>query len=270
MKKISPFPTENRRVLHMLSGGRDSLLAAALLVEQGYNLELITFDNGHIDGIERVSTVAACLKARYQEGTVTYLKPTKIGMTFHRYMMQEWYRKSREREKLFPELQSYQAHCLSCRTAMYVHAIAYCVAHNIPFLSEGAREQQGFFVELPEMKERYEQLCKTYGIQLLWPVYELASDMERKRFLDERELQTKTWEPQCYLGCPLRAPLTTEERRDLSRYYDIELLPQLPKDIDSLIPVKKSVMAPTTSIVVSSETGARRPERLDPLWGNRQ
>ena len=270
MKRISSFPIEKRRVLHMLSGGRDSLLAAALLVEQGYNLELITFDNGHIDGIERVSAVADCLEARYPEGTVTYLKPTKIGMTFHRYMMQEWYRKSREREELFPELQSYQAHCLSCRTAMYVHAIAYCVAHNIPFLSEGAREQQGFFVELPEMKERYEQLCETYGIQLLWPVYELASDMERKRLLDERELQTKTWEPQCYLGCPLRAPLTTEERRDLSHYYDIELLPQLQKDIESLIPVKKSVMVPTKSIAVSSETGARKRERSDLLWGNQQ
>ena len=270
MKKISSFPTENQRVLHMLSGGRDSLLAAALLVEQGFKLELITFDNGHIDGLERVSAVAACLETRYPKGTVTYLKPIKIGMTFHRYMMQEWYRKSREREKLFPELQSYQAHCLSCRTAMYVHAIAYCVANNIPFLSEGAREQQGFFVELPEMKERYEQLCKMHGIQLLWPVFELDSDMERKRLLDERELPTKTWEPQCYLGCPLRAPLTTEERRDLSRYYDIELLPQIQKDINSLIPVKKSVINPTPSIAVSPETEERRLERLDSLCGNQQ
>ena len=234
-------PTENWRVLHMLSGGRDSLLAAALLIEQGYNLELITFDNGHIDGIERVSTVVACLKSRYQNGTVTHLKPNRIGMTFHRYMMQDWYRKSREREWMFPELQTYQAHCLSCKTAMYVHAIAYCVAHNIKFLSEGAREKQGFFIELPEMKERYEQLCEKYGIQLLWPVYKLDSDMERKRLLDERELQTKTWEPQCYLGCPLRSPLTIGERRDLSRYYDMELLPLITKDIDSLVPVKKSV-----------------------------
>ena len=234
-------PTENRRVLHMLSGGRDSLLAAALLIEQGYDLELITFDNGHIDGIERVSTVVACLKSRYPNGTVTHLKPNRIGMTFHRYMMQDWYRKSREREWMFPELQTYQAHCLSCKTAMYVHAIAYCVAHNIKFLSEGAREKQGFFIELPEMKERYEQLCETYGIQLLWPVYKLDSDMERKRLLDERELQTKTWEPQCYLGCPLRSPLTIGERRDLSRYYDMELLPLITKDIDSLVPVKKSV-----------------------------
>ncbi len=239
MGEDSSSNTKSQRVLHMLSGGRDSFLAAAFLLEQGYKLEMVTFDNGHIDGIDRVSAVAASLKECYPEKEITYLKPEKIGMTFHNFMMKDWYRKSNERERLFPELQSYQAHCLSCRTAMYVHAIAYCVAHDIPFLSEGARISQGFFVELPEMRDRFEQLCKQNAISLLWPVWELESDMDRKRFLDERGLQTKTFEPQCYLGCPLRSPLTNEERRDLSRYYDTELLPHLQRDIELLIPVKK-------------------------------
>ena len=149
---------------------------------------------------------------------------------------------------------------------MYVHAIAYCVAHDIPFLSEGARKQQGFFVELPEMKERYEQLCQDNGIKLLWPVYELESDMERKRLLERRRLKTKTTEPQCYLGCPLKGPLTDEERRDLSRYYDIDLLPQLQKDIDSLIPAKKSIVRPVADILV--ETADQKPEAVDLLWKN--
>ena len=266
MKKIKCFPTENQRVLHMLSGGRDSFLAAAFLAEPGYKLELITFDNGHIDGIDRVSMVATCLKERYPEKIISYINPAKMGMTFHGYMMKDWYRKSKEREALFPELQSYQAHCLSCRTAMYVHAIAYCVAHNVPFLSEGARKHQGFFVELPEMKERYEQLCLQNGIQLLWPVYELESDMARKRFLDERELPTKTLEPQCYLGCPLHNALTAEERRDLSRYYDIDLLPQLQKDIESLIPVKKSIGVPAAGTTV--EMVGQDREEPEPLWRN--
>lgn len=267
MKKITHFPTENRRVLHMLSGGRDSFLAAALLVEQGYKVEMITFDNGHIDGINRASTVAANLKEHYPEGKITYIKPVKTGMTFHSYMMKDWYRKSKEREELFPELQSYQAHCLSCRTAMYIHAIAYCIANDIPYLSEGARKNQGFFVELPEMKERYERLCSQNGIQLLWPVYDLESDMDRKRFLDDRGLPTKTLEPQCYLGCPLHTPLTAEERRDLSRYYDIDLLPQLQKDIETLIPVKKSLVASVAD--TTAETVDQEREGLETLWRSR-
>lgn len=250
MKQIAHFAAEGRRALLMLSGGRDSFLSAALLLEQGYTLEMVTFDSGHIDNIERVSAVASWLKECYPSERVHYLKPTKTGMTLHSYMMKDWYRKSKERESLFPELQSYQAHCLSCKTAMYVHAISYCIAHKIPFLAEGARKQQGFFVELPEMKERYERLCALNGIKLLWPVYELESDVERKRFLNERGLSTKTLEPQCYLGCPLRKPLTAEERRDLSRYYDMELYPRLQEDIDRLVPVKKNLVSPTANTVV--------------------
>lgn len=250
MKKNALFSKEDRRTLLMLSGGRDSFLSAALLLDQGYILEMVTFDSGHIDNIERVSEVASWLKERYSDDRVHYLKPVKTGMTLLHYMMKDWYRKSAEREKLFPELQSYQAHCLSCKTAMYVHAISYCVAHKIPFLAEGARKQQGFFVELPEMKERYEKLCAENGIKLLWPVYELESDLERKRFLNDRNLSTKTLEPQCYLGCPLRGPLTSEERRDLSHYYDVDLYPRLQEDIDRLVPVKKSLISPTENTVI--------------------
>lgn len=266
MKIITHFPKENRRVLHLLSGGRDSYLAAAILADEGYKLEMITFDNGHIDNIDYASSVADDLIANYPKGTVTYLKPVKIGMTLRDYMMKDWYRKSTEREKLFPELQSYQAHCLSCRTAMYVHAIAYCVAHNISFLSEGARRQQGFFVELPEMKARYEQLCQNNGIKLLWPVYELVSDTKRKVLLEGKRLETKTKEPQCYLGCPLNGPLTDEERRDLSRYYDIDLLPQLQADIDMLVPGKRFIERPVEDIL--AETADQEQETLNPLWKN--
>lgn len=239
MGNIIDYSKATPIVLHMLSGGRDSFLAAALLIEQGYTVEMITFDNGHIDGIERVSTVASWLKERYPKEKIKYLEPVKTGMMLHSYMLKEWYRKSEERDRLFPELQTYQAHCLACKTAMYVHSIAYCVAYKIPCLSEGARKQQGFFVELPDMKERFEQLCRENGIELLWPVYDLESDLDRKRLLNDRGLSTKTLEPQCYLGCPLRQPLTKEERRDLCRYYDSELYPRLQKDIDSLIPTKR-------------------------------
>lgn len=227
------------KVLHMLSGGRDSFLAACLLIEQGYNVQMVTFDNGHIDSVERVQQVANWIKERYPDNSSVYLPAVKIAMTLHAYMSPEWYRKSAERINLYPELQTYQAHCLSCKTAMYVHAIAYCKANGIKYLSEGAREEQGFFVELPEMKSRYEKLCENNGIQLLLPVYSLESDQTRKRKLSDRGLSTKTLEPQCYLGCPLKAALTLGERRDLARYFDTELLPLLQTDINDLIPTKK-------------------------------
>lgn len=226
-------------VLHMMSGGRDSFLAAALLIEQGFKLKMVTFDNGHIDHVERAKLAAQWITEKYPESDSSYLPVIKTAMTFHEYMLQEWYRKSEERLKLYPELQMYQAHCLACKTAMYVHAIAYCKANGIAFLSEGARESQGFFVELPEMKERYERICQDNGIQLLLPVYDLESDLKRKRQLCDRGLSTKTLEPQCYLGCPLRSPLTENEKRDLAKYFDQELYTIIQSDIDDLIEAKR-------------------------------
>lgn len=239
MGKVDIYNKNKRKVLHMLSGGRDSFLSACLLIEQGYEVQMVTFDNGHMDSIERVEQVVDWIFERYPNENIKYLKPMKTAMTLHCYMCSEWYRKAKDRIKNYPELQTYQVHCLTCKTAMYVHAIAYCKAHGIKYISEGARKQQGFFVELSEMQERYERLCQKNGIQLLWPVYELDSDLKRKRQLLDRGLSTKTLEPQCYLGCPLKGALSNEERRDLAKYFDIELMPLLMDDINDLTQSKR-------------------------------
>ena len=241
MEKIINYQNEKPLVLHMLSGGRDSFLSACLLIEEGFSVRMVTFDNGHIDHVDRVAEVARWISERYPNTAVSYLHPMKTAMTLHEYMCPEWYRKSAERKEKYPELQTYQAHCLACKSAMYVHALSYCRAHGIRYLSEGAREQQGFFVELPEMRDRYEALCKNNGVELKLPVYDLKSDLERKRALSDRGLSTKTMEPQCYLGCPLTNPLTAEERRDLAKYYDEELFPLLQRDIECLIASKESL-----------------------------
>lgn len=242
METMKNYQSEKPLVLHMLSGGRDSFLSACLLIEEGFSVRMVTFDNGHIDGVDRAAQVARWIAERYPNADVSYLHPMKTAMTLLLYMQSEWYRKSSERMEKYPELQTYQAHCLACKSAMYVHALAYCKAHGIRYLSEGAREEQGFFVELPEMKERYEALCKMNGVDLKLPVFDLKSDLERKRELSDRGLPTKTFEPQCYLGCPLNNPLSVGERRDLAKYYDEELLPLLQRDIDRLIASKESLL----------------------------
>ena len=107
---------------------------------------------------------------------------------------------------------------------MYLYALYYCKNNGISYLAEGARESQGFSIELPEMRDRLTNLCSNNGIELLLPVYDLNSDQRRKRMLADRGVTTKTLEPQCNLGCPMPSPLTNEERRDLAAYYDNELI----------------------------------------------
>lgn len=225
---------DEERAVVLLSGGRDSLLAACLSVEQGFNIIPIVCNNGHIEGVERVQFAVSSLKARYGGNRVDDLKRCNIGMTLHLYMLSLWYKKPDELLCRYPNLQMYQAHCLACKVSMYVHALAFCKAMSVGYIVDGMRENQGFFVDLPEMRERFIALCSQNETKLVTPVYGLLSDLQRKRMLCDRGMPTKTLEPQCFLGCPLTASLSTEERESLTAFFDEELAQPAMQDIQEL------------------------------------
>lgn len=229
----------DKKLLLLLSGGRDSLLSACLCIEEGYRVVPVICNNGHIEGVDRADFAAKCLQERYGKDKVDDLARFSTGMSFHTYMRQEWYRKSDVRLKLYPELQTYQAHCLACKCAMYIHAISFCKANHIETMADGMRESQGFFVDMPEMRSNFNNLCSDNGIHLITPVYDLTSDLERKKRLCDRGLPTKTLEPQCFLGCPLTHTLSPEERMSLTAFYTNELAPYLQRDIDELVLSKR-------------------------------
>ena len=145
-------------------------------------------------------------------------------MTLLAYMQKSWTTQSRFLAQQYPDLLMYQAHCLACKTAMYGQVLRYIDGFGIKHLVDGVRKCQGFFVDLEEMHERFSDLCQHFGVELITPVYDLESDLTRKRMLNERGLPTKTLEPQCFLGCPMKAPLNAEEIRSLSWFYDKELI----------------------------------------------
>lgn len=222
----------------LLSGGRDSLLSACVVLEQGYNVVPVICNNGHIEGIERAEFAVSSLKDRYGAYHVGDLEVCTTGMTFHSYMSPLWCKKPYELYSLYSNITMCQAHCLACKVAMYVHAIALCKARSIGYLVDGMRETQGFFVDLPEMRDRFRELCLDNGVDLLFPVYDLVSDLHRKRMLCDRGLPTKTLEPQCFLGCPMSQPLSSGERNSLCRFFDKGLVSLAKRDIQELVITK--------------------------------
>ncbi|RHB41917.1 hypothetical protein DW886_15285 [Enterocloster aldenensis] len=216
-----------QKILLMFSGGRDSYLAACKLIEKGYYVHMITFDNGCTSNLKAVKSVAKTVIDHYGKDCAKYLGIWNTA--WHKMMLDKnlQYMKPKDMITNYPELLPYEATCLCCRTSMYLVAIAYCKAMEIGYISEGARKQQGFFVELDDMKNRYEKLCIKNDIQLIWPVYEMESDTERKIELGRRGLLTKTLEPQCHIGRPQLHKLNEKEKESLSQYYDIEIEPYL-------------------------------------------
>ena len=224
---------KNDSVLLMLSGGRDSFLSACYLIEAGRHVFMITYHNGCMSNATAVESTAERIIKIYGEDCATYLGVHSIADSLYYFQEPFLYQTIQQSAIQYPNLRPAQLPCLACHTGMYVASIAYCKTHNISCLAEGARKTQKFFVELPEMVQRYQQLTEENGIELLLPVYDMDDDWKRKMELTSRDFTPKTLEPQCWLGCPLRAELNADEINSLERYYDIEMMPKLKNMIDA-------------------------------------
>ena len=229
-----------KKVLLMLSGGRDSFLSACRLIGNGYQVHTVTYDNGYMSQTDAVNGLVERLQSCFGELWIRPAGIHPIAQNIQRFLVTILYKEPVELCREYPHLLISQVNCLACHTVMYLHSIAYCKANNISAISEGARQQQKFFVELPEMRERYEKLCDKYNIELILPVYDLESYEERKRELAEWGFLPKSFEPQCWMGCPILQDLTDEQRSDLTKYYDNEIFPFVDEIIENNIRIKKA------------------------------
>lgn len=241
---------DDKNVLIMLSGGRDSFLTTCKMIAKGYHVYLVTYDNGCISGLDNIKILYQRIKERFGEEHVSVVGICLMAQNIKTFLNKIFYEEMLEICKKYPHLIINQAQCLVCHSVMYLHAIAYCKVYGITNIAEGAREQQMFFVELPEMKKRYMDLCKKYGINLHMPVYDLNSDYKRKEELAEWGFLPKTYEPQCWLGCPMLKSLTNEQKQDLARYYDEEMQPYFDSVIESLIEKKQVGMSCESEIYI--------------------
>ena len=166
---------ERKKVLLMYSGGKDSVACIVKLIGEGYEVHLINFDNGcmHFGGLE--SRLAMTLESIYPQ--VKW-----VGITTNLVQLRD--NKLHSDSILFSKFASEygdftpnQLQCLNCRTAMYRVAIVYAVQNGIKYIAEGARKEQMFAIEQEPMKIKYEELCREFGIELLWPVW-LATDVD--------------------------------------------------------------------------------------------
>lgn len=221
--------------LALLSSGRDSLLSACLEIDYGRSIIPVICYNGHMEGIDRVQFSVQSLKDRYGDKRIGDLIQLYTGMTMHSYLLDFWTSTPNELPR---ELPLYQVHCLACKSAMYAHAIAYCKSHDIKYIIDGVRKSQGFFVDTEIMRNHFSALCAAHGIYLLTPIYELTSDLDRKRMLSEHGLPTKTLESQCFLGCPLKKRLENNELETLNSFYEISLQKKIEESIKNLAHIK--------------------------------
>jgi len=195
-----------KSVLLMLSGGKDSFLSACRLIESGHSLHMVTYDNGCGFKTDSARMVASRIIDRFGKDKAEFLGVKSITGTWRRFFPLIFNEKPSEIARKYGEITYSQFNCLSCRTTMYTYSITLCKQLGIKFIAEGAREVQAFVIELKEMIKHYEELLERHGIKLITPVYDLTCNWELKNELMESHFVPKTLEPQCILGFPLESP----------------------------------------------------------------
>lgn len=217
-----------KETILLFSGGRDSFLSACYLIEEGFKIHMVTFENGAgLQGYNAKREAERIIK-RYGEDKATFLGVHSVAGIWRYFFLPYFNMKPNEILKEYGELTNSQFHCLTCRSAMYIWSVMKARQMDINYIADGARKDQGFVIELPRMVKRFKEFFKEFSMELLLPLWDLSSDWERKNLLLLRGFVPKTLEPQCLIGVPLPHGETPNEevQRAAEKYFEKIVLPR--------------------------------------------
>lgn len=245
------------KVLLFFSGGNDSTLSAYILASQGYDVYLITFDNGCEEGIENIRNRATILEKLTQNSKKGKVHNLGVFQSVSEFMSMRRQTVNIPINKIvekYGNLNQNQLNCLNCRSAMYIVGVVVAKELKIKHIAEGARKTQMFALEQKELLDGYRNVLEKYNIDLMLPVFEYKNDfeVENKLWMISEHLydivheNTTHYEAKCWLGNPMDRPLTQEEIDGYSKLFETELKPIMLKGIDSypLSPIKQQLKNP--------------------------
>lgn len=192
------------KVLVLFSGGKDSFLTSLLLLEKGFDIYLVTYENGCGLNSKAAISMARRLQKKYGEDRVNILGVKNVCGIMREFLIMYYNLLPSDVVRNYGEVPISQFNCLSCRLAMYVGTIIICNQLNIKCVADGARKSQLFAIEQDIFLESFNELFKRYDIDILYPVKDLDDDFELKNQILIRGFVPKMYEPQCLLGIPIK------------------------------------------------------------------
>ncbi len=173
---LNNFPKlEAKKIGLFYSGGLDSQTVAAALLNMGYDITLITIDNGAQTNKDIANTAVNYLAALKTPGKITN----------HAHLSAQALYRDIAIRKLPEDIKKYGVDysCLGCKISMLAVAIVYAKEQGIDALLDGFVKAQAFY---PEQTNAYinfvDSMCSDYGIEHHSPLYAL-NDKEKVKFL---------------------------------------------------------------------------------------
>ena len=147
-----------KEALLLFSGGKDSFLSGCYLIEEGFKIHMVTFENGAGLKASNAEHGAERIIKQYGEDKAEFLSVHCTAGIWRNFFLPYFNMKSSEVIKEYGELTVSQFNCLTCRSSMYVWSIIKAKQMGIKYIADGARKDQGFVIELPGMIEKFKIL----------------------------------------------------------------------------------------------------------------
>ncbi len=154
----------------MFSGGVDSTLVAALMLERYKDVFLITFDYGADLFISRSSQSVVGLRRRFG-----------LERVHHNVLdIEKWWI-----ETQIKNAKRFNLVCMTCKFIMHTRAICFCLENGIYLSSDGSMREQGQHPEQMEGSLRVlADYYREFAIKFTSPVYDLKQEEEDKLLED--------------------------------------------------------------------------------------
>ena len=158
-----------KEALVLFSGGKDSFLSTLIMLEKGYKVNLVTFDNGRELKSKNVLIGAKRIQKKYGSDRVKIIGIKKTDAIF-RELICAFYNYDIEYIRTqFGKITISQFDCLACRLAMYILALIICTKNKISLVVDGARKSQLFAIEQDNLIEHFKILFKKYDLEIVYP-----------------------------------------------------------------------------------------------------
>ncbi|MCM1214964.1 MAG: hypothetical protein NC548_10635 [Lachnospiraceae bacterium] len=217
-------------VLVMFSGGKDSMLSSCMLTPDYDTVNLISFNNGCISHEEIFRHGAQRLIVRFKP-KVQWVGIRTTYAEFRRYCGILYNLKISDISLNCPDLTICQFNCMCCQTAMWVNAIAYCLANNISTIASGYKQTDEFCTGSKKYWNVISEFANDFGIKTVFPVCDI---LNVDRQLEMWSILPSVYEPKCCLGCPTSVEFRGETERQLLSILSNTILPIARDDVQKL------------------------------------
>lgn len=215
-----------KECLIIFRGNKDSLVNTLLLLEEGYKVNLVYYNNMCSMDIN-VKKIYNKLSKKYGD-RVCLLGIKNISIFFRNYINQLYNMPISEMLNKYGNTTISQINCLSCRLSMYIASIIICKKNNIKYVVDGSKSSYQ-----DEMIDLFKELFQQYNISFLTPTRNHKDFLNIIKYI--KSFVPKIEEAECLMGLPIKSidnvytcvniynSLLSLTNKLIEKYSDIEL-----------------------------------------------